>query len=215
MKRTQVEDGTLLTKRFDDAFAYAAELHREQKRKGTDIPYVSHLLSVAALVLEHGGDEDEAIAALLHDAAEDQGGQEALNQIRQRFGPAVADIVAACSDTFETPKPPWTERKEAYIAHVRAASPSTRLVSAADKLHNARTILADLRTHGPDVWRRFTVGDPEQILWYYESLLDAFAGQTAPHPGSAEKPGAFDALVRELGFVVRAIRDEATAAPAS
>jgi (p)ppGpp synthase/HD superfamily hydrolase len=159
--------------RFEQALPYAAQLHRDQVRKGTGIPYVSHLLAVAGIVLEHGGSEDEAIAALLHDAVEDQGGAPTLQAIRLRFGETVAAIVEGCTDTDEMPKPPWRPRKEAYIAHVASASPSVRLVSAADKLHNARTILADYRRGGDAVWDRFS-GGKAGTLWYYRTLVEAF-----------------------------------------
>jgi len=162
-----------LSARFEEALRYAAHLHRDQVRKGSSIPYVSHLLGVAAIVLEHGGNEDEAIAALLHDAVEDQGGAPTLQAIRERFGDAVAAIVAGCTDTDVVPKPPWRPRKEAYVAHVASASPSVRLVSAADKLHNARTILADYRRHGDTVWDRFS-GRKKGSLWYYRALVEAF-----------------------------------------
>ena len=162
-----------LSARFEAALPFAAGLHRDQVRKGTNTPYVSHLLGVAAIVLEHGGNEDEAIAALLHDAVEDQGGPPTLRAIHDRFGGAVAAIVAGCTDTDLVPKPPWRPRKEAYVAHVASASPSVRLVSAADKLHNARTILADYRRHGDAVWERFS-GGKEGSLWYYRALVDAF-----------------------------------------
>ena len=144
------ENGALiLSPKFDEAVAFAVELHREQPRKGTGVPYVSHLFSVAALVLEHGGTEEQAIAALLHDAVEDQGGKPTAEVIRARFGDSVADIVEGCTDTDVSPKPPWRERKEAYVARVRREPVHVRLVSAADKLHNARTMVTDLRIHGP------------------------------------------------------------------
>jgi (p)ppGpp synthase/HD superfamily hydrolase len=162
-----------LSARFEDALSFAARLHRDQVRKGTRIPYVSHLLGVTGIVLEHGGNEDEAIAAMLHDAVEDQGGAATLQTIRERYGDAVAAIVEGCTDSDVVPKPPWRPRKEAYISHVDAASPSVRLVSAADKLHNARTILADYRRHGDVVWDRFS-GGKEGTLWYYRSLVEAF-----------------------------------------
>jgi (p)ppGpp synthase/HD superfamily hydrolase len=170
----------ILTSRFDEALAYAVELHRHQPRKGTGVPYVSHLLSVAALVLEHGGTEDQAIAALLHDAVEDQGGKPTAAAIRARFGDPVADIVDGCTDTDQTPKPPWRARKEAYLARVRHEPAHVRLVSAADKLHNARTMVTDLRIHGPALWERFNAGRDE-TLWYLGALVEAFreAG-TAP-----------------------------------
>jgi len=160
-----------LTSRFADALTYAAELHSGQVHKGGEIPYPGHLLSVAGSVIEADGSETQAIAALLHDAAEDQGGEATLAAIEARFGQQVAKIVAECSDTFETPKPPWRERKERYIAHLDEASQDAILVSLADKLDNARAILRDLRTDGPDLWERFNVKDPQQHLWYYRSLL--------------------------------------------
>lgn len=163
----------LLTHRFREALVFAAELHAGQKRKGTHIPYISHLLGVAALVLEDGGDEDQAIAALLHDAVEDQGGMGTLETIRDRFGSRVAAIVEGCTDSFHTPKYPWRERKEQYIAHLYAASPEVRRVSLADKLHNARSILADLRQNGGAIWDRFR-GGKGGSLWYYRELLEVF-----------------------------------------
>ncbi len=169
----------ILSSRFDEALAFAVDLHREQPRKGTGVPYVSHLLSVAALVLEHGGTEDQAIAALLHDAVEDQGGRPTAERIRERFGDLVAEIVDGCTDTDVSPKPPWRLRKEAYVARVRNEPAHVRLVSAADKLHNARTMVTDLRIHGPALWERFNAGRDE-TLWYLESLVAAFreAGTT-------------------------------------
>ena len=162
-----------LTQRFIEALAYATEVHAGQSRKGTSVPYVSHVLGVCSLVLEDGGGEDEAIAALLHDAVEDGGGQPRLEDIRRRFGDRVAEIVWACSDTDETPKPPWKDRKTRYIAHVRAAGPDARRVSCADKLHNARSILRDYRALGERLWDRFSAS-AEDNLWYYRSLVEAF-----------------------------------------
>jgi len=162
-----------LTQRFIEALAYATEVHAVQSRKGTSVPYVSHVLGVCSLVLEDGGGEDEAIAALLHDAVEDGGGQPRLEDIRRRFGDRVAEIVWACSDTDETPKPPWKERKLRYIAHVRAAGPDARRVSCADKLHNARSILRDYRALGERLWDRFSAS-AEDNLWYYRELVEAF-----------------------------------------
>ena len=169
----------VLAAKFDEALAFAVDLHREQPRKGTGVPYVSHLLSVAALVLEHGGSEEQAIAALLHDAVEDQGGKPRAAEIRARFGDLVADIVDGCTDTDVSPKPAWRLRKEAYVARVRSEPAHVRLVSAADKLHNARTMVTDLRIHGPAFWERFNAGRDE-TLWYLESLVAAFreAGTT-------------------------------------
>lgn len=163
-----------LSKRFADALILAHELHAGQVRKGTAIPYVSHVMAVAGIVLDNGGDEDEAIAALLHDAVEDCGGAPVLADIRRFFGDRVAGIVAACSDTDQMPKPPWQARKEAYLDHLRDASASVRLVSAADKLHNARAILADYREIGEALWDRFNA-TRAQTLWYYRALVDAFA----------------------------------------
>jgi len=160
-----------LTPRFEEALAYAARLHAEQRRKRTDVPYVAHLLSVAAIVLEHGGDEDEAIAALLHDAVEDQGGAPRLAEIHSKYGPRVATIVAACTDTDLTPKPPWRARKEAYLEHLTTADRSTQLVSAADKLHNVRSLAEDYRTAGEDIWARFN-GGRDGTLWYYRAVLE-------------------------------------------
>ena len=163
-----------LTEEFAEALRYTAELHRTQTRKGGDIPYLGHLLSVASLVIEAGGSESQAIAALLHDAAEDQGGELTLAEIGRKFGPEVAEIVAQCSDTFEDPKPPWQERKQRYIDHLGEASEDTILVSLADKLDNARAILRDYREHGDELWQRFSVHDPEKHLWYYSSLLKVY-----------------------------------------
>jgi (p)ppGpp synthase/HD superfamily hydrolase len=164
----------MLTDRFDNALSYASRIHRDQRRKGTAIPYVSHLLAVASLTLEHGGDEEQAIAALLHDAAEDQGGAERLADIAARFGPDVAAIVADCTDSWTEPKPPWRARKEAYLAHLPARPARSLLVSLADKTHNARAIVADLRVHGDALWGRFT-GGAEGTIWYYGALAAVFA----------------------------------------
>ena len=164
-----------LTPKFTEAMAYAAEKHATQTRKGSGIPYLGHLLSVAGFVIEADGTEAEAIAALLHDAAEDQGGEPTLAEIRGKFGDEVADIVDECSDTFETPKPPWRERKQRYIDHLPEASDGAILVSLADKLHNAHAILRDFRAHGDELWQRFSVQDPQLHLWYYRSLLDVYA----------------------------------------
>ncbi len=164
---------TKLTSRFIEALTHAFRLHDGQVRKQTGTPYIAHLLSVTALVLEAGGDEDEAIAALLHDAVEDQGGRQTLREIRQRFGERVAEIVDGCTDAYIQPKPPWRERKEEYLAHLRTASPSVRLVSLADKLHNGRCIYRDLRENGEEIWRKFN-GGKEGSLWYYRTLAEIF-----------------------------------------
>ena len=166
-------DEIILTERFEEALGYAAHLHALQKRKGTSIPYVAHLLSVTSLVLENGGDEDQAIAALLHDAVEDQGGLPTLQEIRRLFGERVARIVDGCTDAYVHPKPPWRKRKEDYLAHLRHAEADVRLVSLADKLHNARSILRDLRRDGPQSLSRFN-GGRSGTLWYYRSLVTIF-----------------------------------------
>ncbi|MBD1901454.1 MULTISPECIES: HD domain-containing protein [Cyanophyceae] len=163
----------MLSQRFTDALTFATALHANQIRKGSGVPYISHLLGVTSIALEHGANEDEAIAALLHDAIEDQGGAATREEIRRRFGDTVTEIVNGCTDADTTPKPPWQERKEAYIAHIPAASTSVRLVSAADKLHNARSILTDYHIVGEAIWERFQAGK-QGTLWYYRSLVGAF-----------------------------------------
>jgi GTP pyrophosphokinase len=155
------------------AFIFAAEKHRGQTRKTSTIPYIAHLIGVASLVLEAGGDEDLAIAALLHDVVEDCGGAPMLKEIRRRFGERVAKVVEGCTDADTYPKPPWRERKEKYLRHLKAADADTRLVSAADKLNNVRSILSDYRAVGESVWSRFK-GGREGTLWYYRTLLDIF-----------------------------------------
>ena len=162
-----------LSPKFEEALVYATRIHGGQLRKKTQIPYIGHLLGVTAIAMEYGANETEAIAALLHDAVEDCGGIERLREIEKKFGGEVGKIVAGCTDSFETPKPPWRERKENYIAHLKTASASTRLVSAADKLHNTQAILHNLREEGDDVWHRFKAGK-EGALWYYRSLVNAF-----------------------------------------
>jgi (p)ppGpp synthase/HD superfamily hydrolase len=157
--------------RFDDAFLFAAEKHAAQTRKRTDVPYISHLMSVAALVLEAGGDEDQAIAALLHDVVEDCGGEPMLEEVRGRFGGRVAKIVQGCTDAYALPKPPWKQRKLDYLELLRSADDDIRLVSAADKLHNVRTILTDYRREGDSVWDRFS-GRRDGTLWYYRAVLE-------------------------------------------
>jgi (p)ppGpp synthase/HD superfamily hydrolase len=174
------EPVVVLSDRFVDAVGEAVRLHARQARRGNGVPYVSHLLAVAGLVLEYGGDEDQAIAALLHDGPEDQGGEPTLAAIRERFGDRVAGIVAACSDTFETPKPPWRERKDAYLAHLDASGADVWLVTLADKVHNARTIVADLRELGPGTLDRFN-GGHDGTLWYYGSLAERISA-LAPGP---------------------------------
>lgn len=163
--------GVDLGERFEDALAWTSSLHRRQARKGPAIPYVAHLLAVCSLVLEAGGDEDEAIAALLHDAVEDQGGAARLEEIRRRFGDRVAEIVDGCTDAYEIPKPPWRKRKEAFIESLAEASDSVLLVVAADKLHNAQCTVEGLQVEGPRVWERFR--GKERAVWYYQQVTEA------------------------------------------
>jgi (p)ppGpp synthase/HD superfamily hydrolase len=162
---------TKLTNRFEQALIYATQLHRNQVRKGSGVPYISHLMSVAALVLEDGGDEDQTIAALLHDAIEDQGGNKTRQEIRAKFGERVVRIVNGCTDAEIIPKPPWKERKQQYIEKMRHASAEVRRVSMADKLHNARSILADYHRGEKNIWSKFT-GGREGSLWYYHALIE-------------------------------------------
>lgn len=169
-----------MSERFTEALTYATQLHANQTRKSSGVPYIAHLLGVTSIALEYGANEDEAIAALLHDAIEDQGGEATRKEIRRRFGDAVTEIVDACTDAETIPKPPWRQRKEAYIAHIPSASPSVLLVSCADKLHNVRSILHDYRVLGETVWERFK-GGKEGTLWYYRSLVVAFR-QTGSTP---------------------------------
>jgi (p)ppGpp synthase/HD superfamily hydrolase len=159
--------------RFHRAFQFAAEKHSGQTRKASSIPYIAHLMGVASLVLEAGGDEDLAIAALLHDVVEDCGGHPMLEEVRHRFGDRVARIVDGCTDAYEIPKPPWRERKENYIRRLKTERADTRLVSVADKLNNVRSILSDYRAVGESVWSRFN-GGRDGTLWYYRTLRDEF-----------------------------------------
>lgn len=163
------------SERFEHALILANRLHANQFRKGTNVPYLTHLLAVAAIVGETGGSEDQVIAALLHDAPEDQGGLEILELIRSKFGETVARIVVGCSDTFETPKPPWKARKDAHLLHLKTDNDQeTLLVVLADKLHNARTIVDDLKIHGPETLNRFT-GGIEGTIWYYRAIVELLA----------------------------------------
>lgn len=185
----------ILGDRFTSAVATAVELHGEQARKGGHVPYLSHLLAVASLVLEDGGDEDEAIAGLLHDAAEDAGGRETLESIRGYFGDRVALIVAACSDAMPAAgeeKAPWEERKAAYVEELRGAEPSVLRVSLADKLHNGRSLLEDLEVHGAVVWTRFNA-PPDRQAAYYRKLLAAYE---AGLPASVHLPALREVVAR-------------------
>lgn len=207
MRRTPAKEAAAKRKvvvklgpRFKRAFLFAAEKHASQTRKASSIPYIAHLMGVASLVLEFGGDEDMAIAALLHDVVEDCGGAPMLKEVRRRFGARVAKIVDGCTDSDTDPKPPWRERKETYIRHLKAADAETRLVSAADKLNNARSILSDYRETREAIWVRFN-GGRDGTLWYYRSLLDEFL----------RKPNR---LVGELELVVRELEARAKLGPA-
>ncbi|MGB9233836.1 MAG: HD domain-containing protein [Terriglobales bacterium] len=175
--------------RLQRAFRYAAEKHDGQVRKQTAVPYLSHLMAVASLVLEAGGDEDMAIAALLHDVVEDCGGMPRLREIRRQFGSRVAKIVEGCTDSYGEPKPEWLARKQNYLREVKHADRDTRLVSASDKLHNVRTVLADYRKDGDAIWVRFN-GKKEGTLWYYRALSDEYE----------KKPNR---ITRELEIAVR------------
>jgi (p)ppGpp synthase/HD superfamily hydrolase len=178
-----------LGSRFTRALELAYELHAGQTRKGSGVPYFGHLLGVTSIVIETGSPEDEVIAALLHDAAEDQGGRETLERIRSEFGDAVAGIVESCSDSFGEPRPPWEERKRAYLAHLEEASEAALRVSLADKLHNVRTIVVDYRDVGEELWERFNA-DRDEVLAYYRALAAIF---------SRRSPGA---LATELAVTV-------------
>ncbi len=162
-----------LTERFEAALVYATRLHAYQTRKISGVPYIAHLLSVAALVLEASGSEDEAIAALLHDAIEDQGGKPTREEIRRQFGDIVVAIVDGCTESDTTPKPPWQERKTRYLDQLRLGSPSVRLVSLADKLHNARSLLAEWQQLGDVIWSKFN-SSREKTLWFYQSLVQVY-----------------------------------------
>lgn len=183
---------------FEAGLVYAATVHAGQVRKKSGMPYIAHLLGVASIVMEYGGNEEEAIAALLHDAVEDAGGQRRLDDIRERFGETAAKIVAGCTDSDVFPRPPWRERKNDYLKHLPEASASVHLVSAADKLHNARALLRTLRAVGEPIWERYS-GGKEGTLWYYRTLVDVFRS-TGPAP-----------LTEELDRVVTLIEQLANA----
>jgi (p)ppGpp synthase/HD superfamily hydrolase len=175
---------------------FAARKHARQIKKGTQVPYISHLMGVCSLVLEAGGDEELAIAALLHDVVEDCGGMPTLREVRGQFGRRVAHVVEGCTDSYVMPKPPWRERKVQYLEHLRTADPDVRLVSSADKLYNARSILTDYQECGDLVWQRFT-GGREGTLWYYRALADEFGR------------GKSNRLVKELQQVVNELERQA------
>lgn len=184
--------------RFLRALEFAAEKHRGQARKASTIPYIAHLMGVASLVLEAGGNEDLAIAALLHDVVEDCGGAPTLKEVRRRFGGEVARIVDGCTDSYVTPKPEWRIRKVNYIERLKKEDADTRLVSAADKLNNVRSILSDYRALGESVWSRFN-GGRDGTLWYYRTLRDEFLRD---QPNRITRD--FDLAVRELESLVEA-----------
>lgn len=186
-----------MTSRFEQALAYAARVHAGQKRKGTDVPFIAHILGVASISLEYGADEDESIGALLHDAVEDGAGLDQLEDIRKTFGGNVARIVEACSDSHTQPKPPWKERKERYIAHLKSADDSIRLVSASDKLYNVRAIVRDVKRHGEVVWTRFN-SDKAGQLWYYRTVLEALK------EGSGGRLGE---ILKDLELVVQQLEE--------
>jgi (p)ppGpp synthase/HD superfamily hydrolase len=187
----------MLSPRFNEALEYAAWLHQGQFRKGTEIPYITHPVAVSMIAMQYGATENEAIAALLHDAIEDQG-KEGKTQIEilEKFGAQVLAIVEGCTDATETPKPPWRERKERYIASLVHKSTSIRLVSACDKLHNAQAILRDYQAIGDEIWQRFK-GGKEGTLWYYRALVDAFKSA-----GALPILDALEQVVSELESLV-------------
>jgi (p)ppGpp synthase/HD superfamily hydrolase len=192
----------ILTDRFDRALLYASQVHGGQLRKGTSVPYLAHLMAVAATVMEYGGDEDQVVAALLHDAAEDQGGLARLTDIENRFGERVSQMVRACSDNLGNnsggqAKPPWRERKSNYLDHLQSAPAEVLLIALSDKTHNARSILRDLRKEnvGAAIWDRF--GKPKsETIWYYRSLVSIFRKRL---PGQ---------LADELGEIVELLEEQ-------
>jgi (p)ppGpp synthase/HD superfamily hydrolase len=187
-----------LTGQFSKALVYAELKHHNQVRKGGDIPYLGHLLTVAGLVINDGGSESQAIAALLHDAVEDAGGPATLEEIKKNFSDDVARMVDECSDTDQEPKPPWRERKQTYINHLADVGDDTLLISVADKLDNARSMLRDYHEHGPKLWERFTVKDPRDHLWYYGELLKAYRARGC----SSWMVDELDRVVKELKRLV-------------
>lgn len=182
------------SRRLDEAIALAVDAFRHIRRKGTDIPYVTHLLSVTAFVGEYGGDEDQLIAAVLHDWLEDVDGAD-VGELERRFGPRVARLVSALTDATVRPKPPWRERKEAYLRHLRSEPPEVKLISAADKLHNCLCIRRDLATTGPALWSRFA-GERAGTLWYYDAVVGAL-GDGWAHPLHSRLSDEVGALLQE------------------
>jgi (p)ppGpp synthase/HD superfamily hydrolase len=186
--------------RLQRAFRYAAEKHAGQTRKQTAVPYLSHLMAVTSLVLEGGGDEDIAIAALLHDVVEDCGGMPRLREVHKMFGTRVAKIVEGCTDSFVDPKLPWIVRKKEYLERLKHENAETRLVSASDKLHNVRTVIADYRQDGESIWKRFS-GGRDGTLWYYRALSDEFQRRKT------------NRITRELAIAVRELEKTAGLKP--
>ena len=167
-------------KKYKKAIDYAFALHSNQYRKGTTIPYFTHLVSVSNNVIENGGNTDEVIAGLLHDAVEDQGGEKTLKLIKKRFGNKVAKIVEECTDTKITPKPPWLERKKKYLSGMKKSTQSSLFVSLCDKLHNATCIVNDYQRVGRKLWKRFNAS-PKQVYWYHNSLYKNFSKNLKGH----------------------------------
>ena len=192
-------DAAQYSDRLIEALGVAARLHARQQRKGSGVPYLSHLLGTCSIALDYGADEDEAIAALLHDAIEDVEPVEEARAAVASFGERVLHIVEGCTDSDTHPKPPWRERKDRYVAHVADAGASVLLVSAADKLHNSRSIVADLRREGADTWKRFT-GGRDGSLWYYRALVNAFRANPAHQPDLVEE---LDRVVSEIEALAR------------
>jgi (p)ppGpp synthase/HD superfamily hydrolase len=195
-----------ISKRFREAVDFTLDLHADHSRKTEGVPYIAHLFSVAALAMEHGADEDVAIAALLHDAVEDRGGRPTLERIRERFGERVARVVEGCTDSDAVDparKAPWRQRKQRYLEHLREADEAARLVSACDKLHNARCILADLLEQGQQVFLRFNRDEAtlerkrEAVLWYYRALA-AELGRGGVGSGSRRVAGELGRVLAEI-----------------
>jgi (p)ppGpp synthase/HD superfamily hydrolase len=185
-----------LSENFKEAFNYAFMLHKNQIRKGTNVPYLSHLMAVAVLVLENGGDEEEAIAALLHDAVEDQGGLQTLEEIKRRFGERVSTIVEGCTDSFSIPKPPWRERKLRYLRNLTHASGSILKVSLADKLHNIHSMTHAYQEYREQIWERFR-GGKDGTLWYYHQL-----SRTFHRHGENAMLAEFDRILHQLETLI-------------
>lgn len=186
----------MLSERFIEALTFATELHANQVRKGSGVPYISHLLGTASIALEYGANEEEAIAALLHDAIEDQGGAPTREEIRRRFGDRITAIVDGCTDSDAKSKPPWKQRKQAYIDSISTASASVRLVCAADKLYNARSVLKDYRIMGESLWQLFA-GGKNGTLWYYRSMVKALRSR-----GESPLVAELDRVVSEIERLV-------------